>query len=58
MPYEKIIENHPIGLICPKCGKKWVRANVKLRNLVCRNCGFTWVDKNILPENELKPFVL
>jgi transcription initiation factor TFIIIB Brf1 subunit/transcription initiation factor TFIIB len=45
---KNITENHPIGIKCPRCDKKWIRANKKLQNLVCRNCGFVWVDKSLL----------
>ena len=47
-----ISENHPIGIICPRCKRKWIRANKKLQNLVCRNCGHVWVDQSLIPNDE------
>jgi transposase-like protein len=39
-----------ITIKCPRCGKKWVRANQKLRNFVCRSCGNSWTDPSLMPE--------
>lgn len=41
-----------MNLKCPRCGRKWIRANPKYRNLVCRNCGKIWIDTKLMPENE------
>ncbi len=43
-------EHNPKGLICPRCNKRWIRANVRIHNLVCRSCGFIWNDPELLPE--------
>ncbi len=43
-------EYNPKSLICPRCNKRWIRANVRMHNLVCRSCGCIWTDPELLPE--------